>query len=162
MSENHKPPQNNPYATAASAYDTNAQKHTPDQREMEARILLKANKAFKEVQNNWDDISAEDLDDTLKYNRNVWMMFVDTAVEDESPDRPQNLRNNIANLGVFIFNHTLDILADPQPEKLNILMEINSEIAAGLMTRPKTEGQKEQTPQSEVPPQNMPKEDIMS
>ena len=162
MSENHKPPQNNPYANAANAYDTNAQKHTPDQREMEARILLKANKAFKEVQNKWDDVSAEDLDDVLKYNRNVWMMFVDTAVEDESPDRPQTLRNNIANLGVFIFNNTLDILADPKPEKLDVLMEINSEIAAGLMTRPKTEGQKEQVPQSEVPPQNTPKEDILS
>ena len=48
-------------------------------------------------------------------------------------------RNNIANLGVFIFNHTVDTLAAPAKEKLDILIEINREIAAGLMTRPKAE-----------------------
>ena len=137
MSNNNqgKPPlQNNPYAAAAGAYDQNAQQHTPDQREMEARVLLKAVRAFQDIQKRWDDVSREELDECLKYNRQIWMMFVDTAVEDDSGDRPIELRNNIANLGVFIFNHTLDVLADPKPQKLDILIDINREIAAGLMT----------------------------
>ena len=137
MSKNSKTPlgQNNPYAAAAGAYDQNAQAHTPDQRELEARILLKAAKVFQNLKDNWTDVTQEALDDALSYNRQIWMMFVDTAMEDNSPDRPMELRNNIASLGVFIFNHTLEILADPKPEKLDVLMEINREIAAGLMTK---------------------------
>lgn len=64
------------------------------------------------------------------------MMFVDTAVEDDNADRTTELRNNIANLGVFIFNRTIEILAKPEKEKLDILIEINREIAAGLMAKP--------------------------
>lgn len=142
MSQNNHgntPPQNNPYAAAAGAYDQHAQAHTPDQRETEGRVLLKAIKAFQELQKNWDNVSREDLDDCLKYNRQIWMMFVDTAVEDDSAERPLALRNNIANLGVFIFNHTLNVLADPAPEKLNVLIDINREVAAGLMAKPKVE-----------------------
>lgn len=140
MSNTKNPGPNNPYAAAAGAYDRHAQQHTPDQRETEARVLLKANKAFSDIQKRWDSVSQEELDEALKYNRQIWMMFVDTAMEDNSPDRPLALRNNIANLGVFIFNHTLEVLAHPKPEKLNILIEINREIAAGLMTRPKAAG----------------------
>lgn len=151
MSKNHNPgpprPSNNPYAAAAGAYDKHAQQHTPDQRETEARVLMKATKAFQDLQKRWDQVSREELDECLKYNRQVWMMFVDTAIEDGGSDRPLALRNNIANLGVFIFNHTLDILADPQPGKLDILIDINREIAAGLMSRPKTA--EEQAPASE-------------
>lgn len=139
MSDNkNKPlPPNNPYATAAGQYDQNAQAHTPDQRELEARVLLKAVRKIQDIQNKWDDgVDPEELDDVLRYNRQIWMMFVDTAVEDDNADRTTELRNNIANLGVFIFNRTIEILAKPEKEKLDILVEINREIAAGLMAKP--------------------------
>ena len=38
------PADKNPYATAAGAYGTNIQKNTPDQRELEAHVLLKSAK----------------------------------------------------------------------------------------------------------------------
>lgn len=126
----------NPYTSAAGAYDQHAKKHTTDPREREGRVLLKAVKQFQQLQADWDNMTPQKLEETLNYNRQVWMMFVDTAVEDNNPDRPHALRNNIANLGMFIFNHTLDILANPQKEKLDVLVDINREIAAGLMTRP--------------------------
>jgi flagellar biosynthesis activator protein FlaF len=155
MSQGSKnPPPHNPYASAAGAYDSHAQAHTPNQRELEARILLKAAKAFKELQDNWEDVTQEQLDDVLTYNRQVWMMFVDTAIEDEDPERSNSLRSNIANLGNFIFNHTLGILADPKKEKLDILIEINREIAAGLMTNPHKQndgGNKEMEDSAEQP-----------
>ncbi|MCB9988724.1 MAG: flagellar biosynthesis regulator FlaF [Rhodospirillales bacterium] len=138
MSKSSNPGQpHNPHAAAAGAYGQHAQAHTPDQREVEARVLLKAANAFQDLQKRWDSVDPEELNDVLNYNRQIWMMFVDTAMEDDSPERPLALRNNIANLGVFIFNHTLDILAAPEKTKLNILIEINQEIAAGLMTRQK-------------------------
>jgi len=127
---------NNPYAHATGTYDKNAQQGTADPRELEARILLKANKRFKALQEKWDDMNQEELNDVLDYNRQIWMMFTDTAIEDQNEARGHELRSNIASLGMFIFKHTLDVLANPKREKLNVLIEINTEIAAGLMTKP--------------------------
>lgn len=137
--------QNNPYAKAAGAYDQHAQNHTPDQREMEARVLLKAAKKMQDLQKDWDTMSMEMLDEVLRYNRQIWLMFVDTAVEDEDPARPVELRNNIANLGIFIFKRTTELLAKPEKEKMDILIDINKDIAAGLMMKP------EKTDQSSPP-----------
>lgn len=143
MSDNKSPlQQNNPYAKAAGTYDQHARSHTPDQRELEARVLLKAARKMQQLQEHWDGITAEELDDVLNYNRQIWLMFVDTAIEDGDPGRPTTLRNNIANLGLFIFKHILDILAAPKKDKLDILIEINREIATGLMTKQKTENEK--------------------
>lgn len=140
---------NNPYAQAAGAYDKHAQKHADNPRELEARVLLKANKKFKALQENWGKITQDDLDDVLTFNRQIWMMFTDTAVEDPDENRSIELRNNIASLGMFIFKHTLDVLGSPTPEKLNVLIEINQEIAAGLMEGIKTENKpREKTEES--------------
>lgn len=133
------PPQNNPYAQAAGAYGDNAQRNTPDQRELEGRILLKAAKMIKDLQDDWDSRTPEILETTLKYNRQVWMVFYDTALENPDGDRPNDLRSNIINLANFIFKREVEIMADPQPQKLDVLININREIAAGLMTKPQSE-----------------------
>lgn len=131
---------NNPYASAAGAYGTNAQKHTPDQRELEGRVLLKSANMIQDLQENWENVNTELLEQTLKYNRQIWMMFYDTAIE--NPDnpggtvRPNDLRSNIINLANFIFKREMDIMAKPEKQKLDILVSINREIAAGLMTKP--------------------------
>lgn len=129
-------PPNNPYAQAASAYGDNAQKNTPDQRELEGRILLKAAKMIKDLQDGWDSANPEVLESTLKYNRQVWMVFYDTAIENPDGERPSDLRSNIVNLANFIFKRELEIMAKPEKEKLDVLININQEIAAGLMTKP--------------------------
>jgi flagellar protein FlaF len=131
-----KKPGNNPYANAASAYGNHAQQHTPDQRETEARVLLKAAQMFKDLQSNWDDATLEVIEATLKYNRNIWMMFYDTALENPEGNRPNDLRSNIVNLANFIFKREIDIMSEPKKEKLDILVNINREIAAGLMAKP--------------------------
>ena len=38
----------------------------------------------------------------------------------------------MANLGLFVFNHTIAIMANPNPEGLDSLININRELAAGL------------------------------
>lgn len=131
-------PPDNPYAKAAGAYGDHAQKHTPDQRELEGRVLLKAAKMLKDLQDQWDDVDMDTLEQTLKYNRQLWMMFYDTALENPEEDgekRPDGLRENILNLANFVFKRELDILADKEknPKKLDILININREIAGGLM-----------------------------
>ena len=126
---------NNPYAAAAGAYDQNAQAHTPDQRELEGRVLLKAAKMIRDLQDDWDSVNREILESTLKYNRQIWMMFYDTALENPEGDRPSDLRSNIINLANFIFKREVEIMAEPKKEKLDILVSINKEIAAGLMSK---------------------------
>lgn len=132
-------PPPNPHAAAAGAYAQNAQATTSDPREIEARALLKAVQKMTDLQKRWDTHSAEELDDTLRFNRQIWMMFVDTAMSDNSAERTDSLRSNITNLGAYIFKRTIDILADPKKEKLDILIDINREIAAGLMKKPEGE-----------------------
>ena len=129
---------NNPYAQAAGAYDTNAQAHTSNQRELEGRVLLKSNRKMQELINNWDDRPKDMVEEILSYNRQIWMLFYDTALENKEGDRPNDLRSNIVNLANFIFKRELEILANPQKEKFDILISINREIAAGLMTNQTT------------------------
>ena len=126
-----KPPQN-PHSAAAGAYDTHSQKHTPNQRELEGRVLLKAAQKIQKIQSDWSNMTAEGLEEALNYNRQIWMMFVDTAVTDKNPDRPDQLRSNIANLGLFVLNHTIKLEARPEAAKLEVLININREVAAGL------------------------------
>ena len=130
--------QNNPYASATGTYDQHAQDHTGDPRELEARVLLKSVRKMQALQNNWENVKAAEIDDVLRYNRNIWMMFVDNATAKDNVGHTLEVRTNIANLGNFIFKHSLKVLSKPSPEQLNILIKINREIAAGLMTRPET------------------------
>ena len=129
----------NPHQGAAGAYSKNARAAAIDPREIEARALMSSVTKMQDLQSRWDNVKMEEMDDVLRNNRQIWMIFVDNANADESKDRPAQLRNNITNLGAYIFKRTLDILADPKKEKLDVLIDINREIAAGLMSKPKTE-----------------------
>src|SRR5690606_12614501 len=113
----------------AGAYGDHAQKHTPDQREMEGRVLLKAAKMLQDLYNDWDNADSEIIDKTLKYNRQIWLMFYDTALENPEGNRPTELRSNIVNLANFIFKREIDITAGPKKEKLQVLINLNKEIA---------------------------------
>jgi len=132
MQHNNQTPVN-PHSQAASAYGTNAQKNSPDQREIEARVLLKAAKMLQDLKNAFDEADAEAIETVLHYNRQIWMMFYDTAIENKGSDHTSSLRSNIINLANFIFKRETEILGTPKAEKLDALISINREIAAGLM-----------------------------
>ena len=48
---------------------------------------------------------------------------------------PKAVRQNVANIGLFVMNHTVKVMNDPRPEHLGSLISINREIAAGLLGR---------------------------
>ena len=54
---------------------------------------------------------------------------------EELPDRV-DVRQNVANLGLFVMKQTLSVTADPKPEHLNSLININRQLAAGLRGQP--------------------------
>jgi len=149
MQQNNPPPQN-PYAQAAGAYSDNAQKNTPDQRELEARVLLKSAKMLADLQESLEEANIELIESTLKYNRQIWMMFYDTAIENPDENRPNDLRSNIINLANFVFKREMDIMSEPTKQKFDVLININKEIAAGLMTKPAAE---QNAPEQQAAPQ---------
>jgi flagellar protein FlaF len=102
-------------------------------REFEAALLLEAALRLQDVQSRWD--SARDkVDEALLYNRNLWRLFL-ASIADSAPPLPLEIRQNIANLGLFVTHQTLAIASDPRPERLTSLIGINRELAAGLLGR---------------------------
>jgi flagellar biosynthesis activator protein FlaF len=114
---------------AASAYTKVAQAtHTP--RELEAALLMKAASRLQAIRDDWEERRRE-LFEALTYNRKLWTILVSSATEADNP-LPTAIKQNVANLAIFIFNHTLAVITQPAPERLAILIDINREIAAGL------------------------------
>lgn len=118
---------------AANAYSKVAQT-TQSPRELEAAILMKAATRLQAIRADWADKRPE-LFDALTYNRKVWTILVTSATEDTNP-LPLAVKQNVANLGIFVFNHTLEVMSAPAPERLRILIDINRELAAGLRAQP--------------------------
>ena len=106
---------------------------TATQRDLEANLLLKAASQLQAVRDNWDHTRG-DLDTALQYNRTLWTIFFSAVTKDDNP-LPPHIRENVANLGLFVFKHTLAVLADPRPERLGSLISINRELATGLRGR---------------------------
>ena len=117
---------------AAQAYATVA-KQIVNPRELEADLLLKAASRLQAIADAWERKRPE-LDGALLYNRKLWSIFMASAT---SPDHalPVAIRQNIANLGLFVMNQTLSMMANPKREQLNPLISINRELAAGLLGR---------------------------
>ena len=74
------------------------------------------------------------LDEALLYNRKLWSVFL-TEMTDANNPMPKNVRQNVANIGLFVMNHTVTVMTDPNPDHLDSLISINREIAAGLLGR---------------------------
>jgi flagellar biosynthesis activator protein FlaF len=114
------------------AYRTVAKSSMPDGRELEASILSKAALLLTNCKNNWDDQDREEkLAEALKFNQNIWSVFQGELAKDDNP-LPKKLREDLLSLSVFIDKRIVDILLEPVQEKLNILINININIAAGL------------------------------
>jgi flagellar protein FlaF len=110
-----------------------AAKHGNDPRELEASVLLKSASRLQRIKDGWSTTVA-DLNPALLYNRTLWTVFATSVTEQESK-LPKEVRQNIANLAVFIFKRTMEVQATPAPELLDSLININRQIAAGLLQK---------------------------
>ncbi|WP_420134745.1 flagellar biosynthesis regulator FlaF [Rhodopseudomonas sp.] len=121
-------------SSAAQAYARTAQR-TASPREIEAQALLKAARQLQDVVTNWNERGAIGLNEALMFNRKLWSIFVSDALRDDNPQSLE-IRQNIANIGVFVLSQSAALQMTPQVEPLNALIEINRNIAAGLSGRP--------------------------
>lgn len=116
---------------AALAYQQVAKK-TLSPRELEASLLSRSAGRLQRIRDFWEAERA-DLKQALEFNYKLWALFMTSAAKDDNP-LPVPVRQNIANLGIFVMNHTRDIFAGPEAKKLDVLININRELAAGLRT----------------------------
>ncbi len=101
-------------------------------KELEAHVLSKAALLLKECQEKWNDEGHFNrLDEALVFNQRIWTIFQDELIREDNP-LPAELRGDILKLSVFIDKRIVEIMQDPAPEKLEIVININLNIAAGL------------------------------
>ena len=117
---------------AANAYGKVANQ-IASPRAMEADKLLFAASQLQGIRDSWDDKKSE-LGAALLNNRKLWSVLVTSVTRPENP-LPAALRQNVANLGIFVLKQTMNTLADPRPENLGSLISINRELASGLLSR---------------------------
>lgn len=113
----------------AKAYQQTA-KVVESSRERESALLMKAAAGLQKIKDEWPD-SYDDLKPALTFNRKLWSIFMTSVTKEDSP-LPDDVRQNIANLGMFIMNQTREILIAPAPQKLDVLVRLNRQLAAGL------------------------------
>ena len=114
---------------AAAYQQTTKTVETP--REREAALLMKSAASMQALRDSWP-VDFDHLRSTLTFNRKLWTVFVTSATRDENP-MPAALRQNIANLGLYILNETREILNEPNaPARLDTLININRQLAVGL------------------------------
>jgi flagellar protein FlaF len=120
--------------SAAQAYGAVA-RQVASPRELEADLLLQAAARLQAVHDAWDDKVWDDkraeLESALLHNRKLWSIFLTSVLEPDHP-MPADIRQNIANLGLFVMKQTVSILSEPERAPLATLININRELAAGL------------------------------
>ena len=122
------------YSSPLQTYET-VNKKTMSGREIEAAVLNQAALKLKACQDNWDtDDRDERLNAALEFNQQIWSILQGELVKADNP-LPQQIRQNLLALSAFVDKRIFETMAFPSPEKLNIVIDINRNIAAGLMQR---------------------------
>lgn len=126
-----------PY-NATNVY-ANMQKDGLSGRMLEAQVLTRAANMLRECQLHWGENGQEErLDTAIRFNQKVWTFFQAELSDPENP-LPVQIRENVLSLSIFIDRRLIEILMKPSSEQLTAIININQNIAAGLMARPKTD-----------------------
>lgn len=122
---------------ALDAYEA-AGKAASSNRELEAAALFKAARKLEAVRREWDSPDRGDsLQAALRYNQHLWTFF---QSELSMPDHEMltDVRVNLLRLSSFVDRRTFEIMSaqEPDPDQLQVLIDINRNIAAGLSEKP--------------------------
>lgn len=117
------------YNQGALAYQKTAQQ-TADPRSLEASLLARSAAHLQQIRETWPE-RFDELEEALNKNRKIWSIFLQSVTKDDHP-LPAPVRQNVANLGIFVMGQTYEILASKDPAKLDAIININRQISAGL------------------------------
>lgn len=102
-------------------------------RETEGRALLEAARRLSEAQKQPEARGA--LREAARLNWRLWTIFQAELAAPECP-LPQEIRSNMLSLCNFVDKRTVAVLAEPKPELVDVLINVNRQIAAGLLAQP--------------------------
>lgn len=102
-------------------------------RETEGRALMEVARRLSVAKENSGDAAA--LIDTVRLNWRLWTIF-QSDLSEPGNDLPAELRNNMLTLCNYVDKRTVEILSNPNPASLDVLININRNIAAGLLSDP--------------------------
>jgi flagellar protein FlaF len=91
---------------------------------------MKAAAKLQAIKENWEP-SVLHIEDAISHNRKVWTIFLSSALEADC-QLPADMRKNVVSLSRFVINQCMRILFEPDRSKLDLLIEINQNVAAGL------------------------------
>src|SRR5689334_23287894 len=103
---------------------------TMSPRDLEASLLIKAARQLQDVQDDWG-MKKGQLADALEYNQKLWTVLLSAVTNPDNP-LPAEIRQNVANLGIFILGQILEVAQDPSAAKIKVLVDLNRELAGGL------------------------------
>ena len=106
------------------------QKQEEDPRIVDAKALLRMVALLEEAQN--PQMNYADYSEAVKANQNLWTLFQASLVE-ESNQLPEKLKDILKSLSIYVDRRSLRAIGTQDPKLLNILININKDIAAGLM-----------------------------
>jgi flagellar protein FlaF len=119
------------YNNPVNAYQS-VERATVSGRETEARVLTQAALKLRICQKKWDDDNRDELlDEALKYNQRIWTIFQSELSKEDNP-LPNQIKLDLLRLSAFIDKRIFEMMAYPEAEKLDIIIRINENIAAGL------------------------------
>lgn len=119
------------FNSARQAYEQGT-KTASSSRQLEAAALFKCAHMLESCQRSWDAPDrAEALDEALRHNLRLWTLFQAEMAQPEH-EMPVDIRVNLLKLSRFVDRRTFELMADPQPEKLQALIDINRNIGTGL------------------------------
>jgi len=102
-----------------------------------------------------DDLETRKVrKDALRLNWRLWTIFQAELTQDR-PDMDHDLQINMLTLCQFVDKHTVGALVKPTAEALSALIDINRNIASGLLNMPEevaVDDARADKPEKQVPP----------
>ena len=118
------------YRTAREAYSSGAKTSTSS-RQLEAQALSRAAQRLEESQSTSGIDGTELVRSALRHNQKLWTLFQANLIQPEH-GMDLGLRKSLLELSLFVDKTTLELLVRPDAAKVQPLIDINRQLAAGL------------------------------
>ena len=109
------------------------QKSALPPREVEAMAFTKAALMLDEAKGQTEDYDTYAA--ALKFNQLLWTI-IQADIVDAANKLPPQLKANILSLSIFVDKQTVKALSDTNGDHLDSLIDINKNLAEGLLTKP--------------------------
>lgn len=121
------------------------QKRNLSPREVEAMAFTKAAVLLEEAKGKTNSI--EEYAKALRFNHLLWTIIQADLTEPEN-QLPNEIKANIMSLSIFVDKQTTKAMRTSSAADLDVLININRNLAAGLRTTPQTAAAEAPRPQT--------------